>query len=123
MKQFLRHFSPRPTVFGIVLLTLDGLFFGLTNPNSIPSALLIVGFILLALSLYSLLRLCFFVLAFYRLTGGRKGRRLALLLSISVSIAIALQSLGELTLRDAIVLTLLSTIAYAYLSYGRAKRP
>lgn len=109
----------RPAAAGLVLLVLDSLFFSMTNPNKVPSVMLIVGFLLVALSLYALLRLLLAGLSFYGLPVRSHGKRVALLLAISGSLAIALQSLGELTARDVLVLGLLSIIAYVYTSYGR----
>ena len=83
--------------------------------------MLIVGFVLVALSTYGLLRLCLAMLAFYGVPLKHKGRRIALLVGISCAISLALQSLGELTMRDVVVLTLLSGLAYIYMTYGRGR--
>jgi hypothetical protein len=123
MKQRLTyHLKQRRTVIGLVLLALDGLFFSLTNPDKVPSVLLIVGFGLVALSIYYLFRLLLAVAAVYGAPLQDGGRRPALFLGISCSLAVALQSLGELTLRDLVVLALLTAIAYIYTSYGRASK-
>lgn len=113
----------RPTIAGLVLLVADGLFFTLTNPNAVPSSILIVGFVLFALSLYGLLRLLLAGMAFYGVPVNRHSKRIALVLGLCGSVAIALQSLGELTARDLLVLSLLSVIAYVYTSYGRGPQP
>lgn len=105
----------------LVLLTLDGVFFTLTNPNNVDSAILFTGFILLSLTLYLLIsRVC----TWSRLYGfqfDRHTHRIALFGTGIIVGLMALQSLGELTTRDMIVALPLGAITYAYLSYGRNK--
>jgi hypothetical protein len=116
----LSHFAlGRQTISGLVLVVADGLFFTTTNPNKVASSVLIVGFALVALTIYGLLRLLLAVATFYGLPLKNRGRRIALLIGISTAIGVALQSLGELTLRDVVVLILLTGLIYVYTSYGR----
>jgi hypothetical protein len=123
MKLLPYNLKIRPTLTVFLLLVADGLFFTLTNPNSVPSGVLIVGFVLLAISLYVVLRLSLTAMAFYGLPLNQHSKRIALVLGLSGSLGIALQSLGELTARDILVLSLLSAIAYVYMSYGRGEQP
>ncbi len=111
----------RHVAAALALLLADCLFFTMTNPNQVPSALLIVGFVLVALSIYGLLRGFLAMLVFYGLPLGGHERRLALYIGLAVALGVALQSLGELSPRDIVVLSLLSVIAYVYTSYGRGK--
>ena len=122
MNKTSQYASRRQIVAGICLISLDCLFFSLTNPNKVPSWVLIVGFVLVALSLYGLIRLITAVAVFYGLPLKNRGKRISMLLGVSGGIAVALQSLGELTLRDVVVLTLLSGLAYVYMSYGRGQK-
>ncbi len=108
----------KQSIFAGGLLLADSLFFDLTNPNSLPSWALIIGFALVSASFYALLLLVLWIAKFYGVTTGVSGKRIARLLGLSGGIAIALQSLGELSLRDVVVLLLLTAIAYAYTSYG-----
>ena len=110
------HFKKSLLVAGLLLA--DGLFFDLTNPNRVPSWALIVGFALVSATFYVLLLAMVRMAGFYGITTGTNGKRIARLLGISGGIAIALQSLGELSLRDIVVLLLLTAIAYGYTSYG-----
>ena len=112
----------RQTVAGLVLVAADALFFTTTNPNKVASSVLIVGFVLVALTIYGLLRVMLAAAAFYGLPLKNRGRRIALLSGISTAIGVALQSLGELTLRDVIVLILLTGLVYVYTSYGRDQK-
>lgn len=119
----LSQFSPgRQTIAGLVLVAADSLFFTTTNPNKVASSVLIVGFVLVALSIYGLLRLALAAATFYGLPLQNRGRRVALLVGISIAIAVALQSLGELTVRDVVVLILLTGLIYVYTSYGRDQK-
>ena len=122
MKLFTRpQFSHRyikALVMGGLLLA-DGLFFNMTNPNTVPSWALIVGFVLVSTTVYSLFTGICQLGSFYGLWSGVNAKRIARLLGISSGIAIALQSLGELSLRDVVVLLLLTAIAFVYISYGR----
>jgi hypothetical protein len=109
-------------MFNLILFVVDCLFFSMTNPNKVPSLVLIVGFSLVALSLNGVLRFIVIVAAIYGLPVGRHSQRIALFISIAMATALALQSVGELTLRDVIVLSLLSVVSYLYISYGRVQR-
>lgn len=112
----------RQTIAGLVLVIADSLFFTMTNPNKVASSVLIIGFTLVALTIYGFLRLGLAAATFYGLPLKNRGRRIALLIGISMAIAVALQSLGELTLRDVVVLILLTGIVYIYTSYGRDQK-
>lgn len=118
----LRRFTSRPlALYGLPLLVTDAAFFGFTNPNKLPTGLLIVGFILLGFTLYLALRSVIAGLALYGIRTGSHNRRLAVMISLAIIIMVALQSIGELTLRDVVVLLLLNVIIYGYISYGQTK--
>ncbi len=123
MKQRLySQFKQHQLISGFCLLVLDAIFFNLTNPSKVPSALLIIGFGLAALTTYYIVRFLLAILTIYGLPLRDHGRRPAIFIGVVAAIMIALQSLGELTLRDVVVLILLSIITYLYMSYGRASR-
>jgi hypothetical protein len=105
-----------------VLAVFDIGFFNTTNPSKTPSGLLIVGFVLVALSVYAVLRILLVLATIYGLPLAQHGRRQALFLGGVCAVLVALQSLGELTLRDVVVLVLLTLIAYLYTTYGRGAR-
>src|SRR3954466_12378461 len=109
MKQLRTH----PHLWSLVaLLTLDGLFFGLTDPKNVPSWLLMAGFLLFVSTVYYLVKAALVVLSWYGLPTLRHKRRLTLSLTIVIGIFIALQSLGELGSRDVIVM-----LPFTWLSY------
>ena len=122
MKKLSQFSLGRKTIAGLVLVVADSLFFTTTNPNKVASSVLIVGFVLVAFSIFGLLRLVLAAATFYGLPLQNRGRRVALLVGISMAIAVALQSLGELTLRDVVVLILLTGLIYVYTSYGHDQK-
>lgn len=115
----INRFKQPQLLAGVVLAVLDIGFFSSTNPTKMPSGLLIVGFVLVALSIYALLRMLLGIASIYGLPLAEHGRRQALFLGGVCAVLVALQSLGELTLRDVVVLVLLALIAYLYTTYGR----
>lgn len=108
----------RPSLFSLGLIIIDGLFFGLTNPNNIASVLLIVGFALVSLTLYWLLYNLQKVASLY-VPWVTSQKYLSLSAALVVALLLALQSVGQLTPRDALLVTIASTILYAYLSYSQ----
>ena len=59
----------------------------------------------------------------YGLQFDNKSHKIALFGTAIIVTMIALQSIGELTLRDLLVAAPLGLITYVYLSYGRISRP
>lgn len=102
------------------LVGLNLVFFGLTNAATVASWLLMVGFLLATLNLYAL----FYLLAMIvRLYGVRLERRKAALhATLLVGSVIALQSAGQLTHRDMLVILPLVAMAYFYRSYAKTPR-
>lgn len=103
------------------LLAADFLVFGATNPNDTVSFMLIVGYILLCVTLYYLLDALLGLSRFYGVPLKHKKRflRSAILL---ISGLVALQSIGQLSSRDIVVLAPLSVLLYLYIAYTRSGR-
>ena len=101
------------------LIVLDGLFFGGLNAAKLPSVFIFVAFALLGVTLYWL---SYGVLNLLRLYGLRVTykKRLALYITGTVTGITALQSIGELAMRDILVLIPLLILAYLYGSYAKA---
>lgn len=102
------------------LLILDSLFFGLTDPAEVPSFALIVGFFLFAATLYQLIKGLFKLGSWYGLSFAAHQRRFAKILTGVIAGLVALQSIGQLSQRDILVLIPLAMLAYMYMTYGRA---
>jgi hypothetical protein len=103
------------------LLALDSVFFTATNSGKVASYLLIIGFLLFALTVYYIIASLLAASRFYGIAIERHQRRLALFVTGGFAGLLALQSMGELSMRDALVLLPLVVVLYIYLSYGRAK--
>ena len=103
----------------IGLLMADGLFFGLSDPASVPSLALAIGFILFVVTLYRLLYGLLILVSWYGFSRGKRPRRrLALTVTGLVGGIVALQSIGELAARDVLVLVPLVIGMYVYNSYA-----
>jgi hypothetical protein len=104
------------------LFAVDGLFFGLTNPDQVPSVLLIVGFLLLIVTIYSLTHMLLSLGKFYGIDIHRKTPGLTGLITAVSGIMLALDSTGQLTSRDMAVMIPLTVIAYGYLRSVRTRK-
>jgi len=102
------------------LAIIDGLFFGLTNPARVPSLLLIVGFGLVVVSLYAGLRLVMSIGGVYNPWFQRQQRPVGYITGV-VAAVLALQSIGQLSLRDVVVLLVLSAVLAVYYGYSKGK--
>jgi len=115
--KFSPHRHAWKLIAGLGLLVADGLVFGMTDAGKVASFLLVVGFLLLIATIYCLF---YGILAFARLYGLpiKRKRRLAGSLTGLTGCLVALQSVGELNIRDVLVLLPLVTIGYVYSFYG-----
>lgn len=100
------------------LIAIDILFFGFTNPTNVASWLLIVGFGLVVATLYVSLRLALSIGGVYNPWFQRQRRPVAYLTGVLAAM-LALQSIGQLSLRDSVVLLVLSAVLAVYYGYSR----
>lgn len=107
-------------VFG--LFSVDLLFFSLTDPLQVPSVLLIVAFLLFAVTFYLVTRQLFRLAHAYGVPVGAKATRLAGIITGVIGVLVALQSMGQLSARDIWVLVPLALLTYLYVSYGQSNR-
>lgn len=101
------------------LLVFDGLFFGLTNPTKSASVFLILGFLLVVANLYLLVRGLMAVSGWYGLSFGKHTLRTASVITGVIGGIVALQSMGQLTPRDVMVLLPFAVLTYLYSSYNQ----
>lgn len=101
------------------LLAADAAVFGLWNTESAPSAILIVGFLLFAVNAYALSLGLLKLAGLYGLAPVGQRRRLARITTVVFSGLVALQSIGELSARDILVLLPFVALTYFYVSYQR----
>lgn len=100
------------------LLAADMLLFGTTDPRSTLSFMLIVGFLLMSATVYYLLD---GVLVFLKLYGlaPRNRRRVLRTATVLICGILALQSIGQLSARDLLILGPMTVLAYFYLAYSK----
>jgi hypothetical protein len=106
----------------IVLFIGDGVFFSLINPVSVYSFVLVVGFALLALTMYALID--FFLALVERVVpfSSHTKKRIALASTLVLSLLIAMQSIGQLTSKDVLATIPLVIVLSFYFSYITAKK-
>lgn len=121
MRLILRALTRRHTWQIIIILVLDGLIFGGSNSRSAPSFLLMAGFLLLLATIYQLF---YGLLSMARLYGlkFKRQNRFGLYVTGAVGLLVALQSIGELSPRDVVVLLPLAGLGYLYSAYGTEGR-
>ena len=112
-----------PEFFALVTsIGLGVLFFSLTNPQGLPPAVLVAGFIIIAAALYSSIRLLVKGLGLPgRLTTVQRNG-LELGVTVVAIILLALQSIGQLSLRDTVTLVVLYLLGYFYVSRTAADK-
>ena len=106
----------------LLLLVVDVFFFGFTNPSKTASIVVVLGFILLILSFYMGLDLLTRLLITQFALSEQNRRKVVLLVSVLCAILLAMQSIGQLTLKDTIAIIPLVAILYFYPSYYCKKR-
>lgn len=103
------------------LLLVDGLLFGVTDPDTASSVVLIAGFLLFCATLYYLLDGVLMLGALYGMPVRHK-KRVLRSLTLVIGGVVALQSIGQLSSRDVMVLTPLSVLLYLYVAYVASGR-
>jgi hypothetical protein len=104
------------TIRLLLLLVADFALFSTTNAQKTASFVLIIGFILLAITIYQLVYVLLSALKWYGIEVKRKRRLAAYITGLSGGV-IALQSMGELNWRDIVVLLPLVALGYLYSFY------
>jgi hypothetical protein len=100
-----------------------GLFFGLSDPSKVPSFVLIIGFGLLVAILYQGIYGLLTVSSWYGFLPNRRSRqRLATVTATALGSLVALQSIGELSHRDVLVLMPLMIGVYFYTYAARTEK-
>ncbi len=105
----------------IGLLMADIVLFGVGNPHSAASWVLIIGFLLLAVNFYVLMLGLLRLASWYGLSLSRHRQRVARIATGVFGGLVALQSIGQLSPHDPLMLVPLVILAYLYLSYGSRK--
>ena len=122
MKRLIRQAWRRKWLAPVAgLVIVDVIVFGGTDPQQVPSFMLIVGFVLICLTVYGGLKA---LLALVRLAGLPLKRQQGLPRTGTVLFGgcLALQSVGQLSSRDVVVLSLFTGLLYLYTTYARRPR-
>ena len=102
-----------------LVLGLDAAFFGFTDPSRVAAAMVMVGFGLFVANLYMVMSAFIGIAGWYGVSFGSHARRVAAVATGVISGAVALQSVGQLSVRDIIVVLPFAVILYMYTSYGQ----
>jgi hypothetical protein len=104
------------------LLVANLVFFGLFSPTNSPSVVLGAAFLLLTLDIYLVIYTCLVGLGLLLNQPKVHSRRVAGLLTGTVMVLVALQSIGELSVRDGLAIVILAVIISFYSSYYGSRR-
>jgi hypothetical protein len=102
-----------------VLLLVDGLFFSLVDPRKAHALVIIVGFGLVVVTLYVLLDLLLMIVERVITLSTRTRRHLQDSITMLGGLLLAMQSIGQLTVKDMLAIIPLVAVLAFYLSYQR----
>ena len=106
----------------LVLFAADIILFSFVNPTNAYALVIIVGFVLVSLTLYALIDFLLVVAERIAPFSLHTKRRIALASTIVLSLLLAMQSIGQLTVKDVLaVIPLLAVLAF-YFSYATARK-
>jgi Ca2+/Na+ antiporter len=105
----------------VLLAAIDCAFFGLVSPDS-NAFVIIPAFILVMLSIFAILTLIVGYVGKMFVVKPSNQRRIVLMLTASIAAIIALQSVGQLTVRDVATIVPLILVLYLYVSYTKSRR-
>lgn len=105
----------------LLMLAVNIGFFGFTNPESIPSFGLVAGFLLFTATLYVFVQGVFKLGEWYGIAYSERRKRFARIVTGVIAGAVALQSIGQLSSRDLMLIVPFAVVVYFYLSYGGRK--
>jgi hypothetical protein len=103
------------------LLVLEVLLFCTTNAATAPSFVAIVAYVLLVATIYYGIYGLIGLGGLYGLRVKRR-RPLAIYMTVVFGLVVALQSIGELGLRDVMVIVPLALMGYLYSMYAKTTR-
>ena len=106
----------------IALIIVDVLFFGLTSPNS-SSFVIIPAFTLVIINILAITDLLMrYFMQIIPIKDAIR-RRVTVVVSVTIALIVALQSIGQLTLRDVVTIVPLAGLLYFYMSYMSRRVP
>ncbi|MDB5175891.1 MAG: hypothetical protein JWM81_749 [Candidatus Saccharibacteria bacterium] len=115
----MKHYLSKPPFVALVAIIIaDSLFFGLTDPKELGSAMLILGFSLVVATLFLLTRLTRLIMQRWSPTLARH-KHLDVCITGLICATLGLQSIGQMTSRDFMVLLLSTAAMYWYVNYQK----
>ena len=115
------HIISVPAVVVVTLIAF--MFFSVVTPNPANSAVIVTGVIILATILYVWFAFFIRIAAIFWPLSIMWQRNLSIAVMMGAMLLILMQSIGELSWRDVLVVILLDVILYAYIGYmSRTKR-
>lgn len=116
--------NPAVSILQVALITtFAGGFFGLTSPVPVSSVAVIAGSVTLGGVFYVWFALFVRLFAMFWPFSVRQQRILAMVLAATVMFLILMQSIGDLSWRDAFAVIPLVAILYVYTIYASRERP
>jgi hypothetical protein len=100
----------------LIVIAIGVLFFSLTGPRTMPSIILIAGFVVLAATIYSVLKLLLLVSGLQRRLRPSHMRGIVIAGTALPVLLLALQSIGQLTVRDFLAMSGLFVVGMFYVS-------
>lgn len=113
------YLKRRPVPLILLTILLDTIFFGLTDPAEVAPLWLIVGFVLAVATIYWFIRLALTVLGVYLKGLKTQQQQLTTILTSVSAVILGMQSMGQFSLRDFLVLVPLVLVGYFYIRYNR----
>lgn len=104
------------------LFIFDALFFSLVNPVKAYAVVIVVGYVLLIITLYVLIDFLLAVSERIIPFSAHTKRRIALATTLVSALLIAMQSIGQLTMKDVLAVIPLIIVLSVYFSYMLKKQ-
>jgi hypothetical protein len=106
-----------------VICLLDSLLFMMSNPRNAPPLILMTGFCLGVATLYYAARLVLALAQFYGVPLGSHNAKVAVAITALSGSLMALQTMGQLTVRDIVILLPFLALTYGYFAFARQRTP
>ena len=115
--------SPHNKLLGqlTAIAAADLAVFGLFNTRTASVMVLFLGFLLLSANIYVLVKLALKLISLYGIKT-RNNKRLSLTITGVIIFILALQSVGQINLRDIVVISVVASLIYLYTSLVRRPR-
>lgn len=107
--------------FYLLLMVVDVLFFGVISPNA-NAFVIIPAFILVVISIFAIFNVITAYICKVLEVKPKNQQRIVAVSTATVGVIVALQSIGQLTVRDVATIVPLILVLYLYMSYTKSRR-